>query len=274
MVVKTLNLRWHGGTGAIKELKGATNLETNAWKSKGVVVSAMGSLPATLYTGMAFDNNTAVIVPYDPDHLPAIWCFCSSPEYNEAVRRIDQTLKVTNATLVKVPFDLAHWTKVAQENTPMASPSRTPTTRPNGSSMVIRPRATTPLQVAVARLLGYRWPAEQDSAMELSDDARAWVEKSEILQAHADRDGIVCIPAVRGERPAAERFLDILRTAYGRSGRTRCCTSCSPRPAAGPAPRSTIGCATDSSSSTASASTTGRSSGTSGTVARTASPAW
>ena len=51
--------------------------------------------------------------------------------------------------------------------------------------------------------------------MELSDDARAWVEKSETLLAHADRDGIVCIPAVRGEQPAAERLLDILRTAYG-----------------------------------------------------------
>jgi hypothetical protein len=71
------------------------------------------------------------------------------------------------------------------------------------------------LQVAVARLLGYRWPAEQDSTMELSDDARDWVEKSEPLLAYADRDGIVCIPAVRGEQPAAERFLDILRTAYG-----------------------------------------------------------
>jgi hypothetical protein len=69
-------------------------------------------------------------------------------------------------------------------------------------------------------LLGYRWPAEQDSAMELSDDARAWVNKSESLLAHADRDGIVCLPAVRGEPPAAERLLEGLHTAYGVSWST------------------------------------------------------
>ncbi len=58
----------------------------------------------------------------DPDHLPAIWCFCSSPEYHQAVRRIDQKLNVTNATLTKVPFDLDHWTIVASERYPNGLP--------------------------------------------------------------------------------------------------------------------------------------------------------
>ena len=40
------------------------------------------------------------------------------------------------------------------------------------------------------------------------------MEKSETLLSHADKDGVVCIPAVRGERPAAERLLDLLRAAY------------------------------------------------------------
>src|SRR5690606_7855361 len=109
---KETYLRWCSGTGAIKKLKGATNLETHAWKRRGIVISAMRALPVTLYTGMAFDNNTAVITANNEAHLPAIWCFCSSPEYNEAVRQVDQALKVTNATLVKVPFDLAHWQQV------------------------------------------------------------------------------------------------------------------------------------------------------------------
>src|SRR5690606_4048688 len=85
---KDTYLRWCNGTGAIKELKGATNLETHAWDKKGVVVSAMRELPVTLYTGLAFDNNTSVITADKAFDLPAIWCFCSSAEYNEAVRRI------------------------------------------------------------------------------------------------------------------------------------------------------------------------------------------
>jgi N-6 DNA Methylase len=186
-----------------------------SWGKDGIVISAMRNLPVTIATGHPSDTNVAVIIPHNPAHLPAIWCFCSSPEYNEAVRRIDQTLKVTNATLVKIPFDLAHWTKVAQENYPNGLPKPYSDDPTQWIFHGHPAQSTAPLQVAVARLLGYRWPAEQDGAMELSDDAHAWVKKSEALLTHADRDGIVCIPAIRGERPAAERLLDILRTAYG-----------------------------------------------------------
>ena len=86
-----------------------------AWGQSGVLISQMRALPACLYVGDIFDKNAAAIVPHDPVHLPAIWAFCSSPNYTAAIRRIDQTLKVTNATLVKVPFDLAHWQNVAAE---------------------------------------------------------------------------------------------------------------------------------------------------------------
>jgi hypothetical protein len=75
----------------------------------------------------------------------------------------------------------------------------------------------TILQVAVARLLGYRWPAELDADMELSDEQRALVASCETLLGFADKDGIVCIPAVRGERSAADRLLDLLVAAYGNS---------------------------------------------------------
>ena len=71
-----------------------------------------------MYSGEAFDNNTSAIVVKNLADIPAIWCFCSSPEYHEAVRRIDQKLNVTNATLVKVPFDLERWQKVAAERYP------------------------------------------------------------------------------------------------------------------------------------------------------------
>jgi hypothetical protein len=53
----------------------------------------MGSLPVTLYGGDLYDKNTAAIVPRDVHLLPAIWAFCSSPEFNQAVRSIDRALK-------------------------------------------------------------------------------------------------------------------------------------------------------------------------------------
>lgn len=161
---KETYLRWCEGTGAIKELKGATNLETHAWGRRGIVVSAMRDLQVTLYTGMAFDNNTAVITANSDEHLPAIWCFCSSPEYNEAVRRIDQKLNVTNATLVKVPFDLAHWQQIAAQRYPHGLP-KPYSDDPTQWLFHGHPQpATDPLQVAVARMVGYRWPAEQEAA--------------------------------------------------------------------------------------------------------------
>ncbi|ANT65173.1 Eco57I restriction-modification methylase domain-containing protein [Prosthecochloris sp. CIB 2401] len=230
---KDTYLRWCEGTGAIKELKGATNLETHAWEKKGIVVSAMRQLPVTFYTGMAFDNNTAVIVPSDGSHLPAIWCFCSSPDYNEAVRQIDQSLKVTNATLVKVPFDLDHWTKVAEEEYPNGLPkpyTDDPTQwifhgHPCGSVIWNKEQKWTAhgplrtddtvLHVAVARLLGYRWPAELDTSMELADEQREWVKRCGALAGYADDDGIVCIPPVRGEASASDRLLNLLAAAYG-----------------------------------------------------------
>ncbi len=78
--------------------------------------------------------------------------------------------------------------------------------------------ALTPLccRSPSARLLGYRWPAEQDAEMELAGEQREWVTRCEDLLAHADKDGIVCIPSVRGESPAGDRLLGLsLAAAFG-----------------------------------------------------------
>ena len=72
----------------------------------GVAVSQMSSLSATLMTGEVSDTNCAAIIPNDPENLIPIWAFCSSPEFYDAVRRIDKKMNVTNATLVKVPSPL------------------------------------------------------------------------------------------------------------------------------------------------------------------------
>ena len=72
----------------------------------------------------------------------------------------------------------------------------------------------TVLQVAVARLLGYQWPAELDEAMELADEQRELVRQAAKLNEYADEDGIVCLPAVRGEAPAHTRLEKLLVAAY------------------------------------------------------------
>jgi hypothetical protein len=183
----------------------------NAWGKWGVAVSCMGHLPVSIYTGAKFDTNVAVIVPSDPAHLPAIWCFCSSPEFHVAVRRIDQSLKVTNASLVKVPFDLERWQKVAAELYPSGLPeprSDEPTQWLFHGHPV---PSTDPLQVAVARLLGYHWP-EQGLPATPSSKPR---QEEDGLDAHSDQDGIVCVPAVAGEQPADQRLHALLAAAYG-----------------------------------------------------------
>jgi hypothetical protein len=170
---------------------------TRVWKKKGVLVRLLGTLSATLYTGDAFDNNSAAVVPFDPSHLPAIWHYLSSPEFQRAVRVIDQKSSVTNATLTKVPFDLDYWQGVADAAGPLPEPHSDDPTQwlfkghPVGS--------TAPLQVTMALLLGYRWPEQDD------DD----------LCEFADKDGIVPLPAMSGELAASERLRSLLARAYG-----------------------------------------------------------
>ena len=204
-------LRWQEGKGDLAELMGRKLLEgysTGIWHvwsrflgARGVLVSLMGALPVSLFQGQAFDNNTGLLVPKKPEYLPAIWAFCSSAEFNDAVRRIDQSLKVTNATLAKIPFDLARWQSVAAERYPNGLPEPYSEDATQWLFKGIVTPSEAPLQVAVARLLGYRWPDQSPDA----------------LDTLADGDGIVCLPPVAGEVAAAERLRDLLRAAYGPS---------------------------------------------------------
>lgn len=210
---------WQEFKGTLAERQKAGQSYVRGWGAfgkKGVLVSAMQSLPVALYGGELFDNNAAVVLPEREEYLPAVWCFCSSPEFNVSVRRIDQKLNVTNATLVKVPFDLARWQQVAAERYPNGLP-KPYSDDPTQWIFHGHPQpATDPLQVAVARLLGYRWPAESDAAMELSSEARTWIARCKDLESLADDDGILCLPAVRGEAAAVDRLRALLVKAFGK----------------------------------------------------------
>lgn len=209
-------VKWERGEGLLLSLP--TAYPTKGLKAvgrPGIAVHRMGELFAYRYGKERFHQSVAVIVPEQAKHLEAIWCFCASPAFNEAVRQIDQALKVTNATLVKIPFDLAHWQQIAAERYPNGLP-KPYSDDPTQWIFHGHPKpATDPLQVGIARLLGYRWPAETDADMELSDEARDWVAESAKLAALTDDDGIACLPPVRGEKPAAERLLDLLIAAWG-----------------------------------------------------------
>jgi hypothetical protein len=208
-------IHWQDGKGELVNSSAARVQGLEAIGKWGVAVSQMNVIPVTLHLATAFDNNTAAIIPKNPENLLAIWCFCSSLDYNKAVREIDQKLNVTNATLIKVPFDLEHWQKVAAEKYPNGLPKPYSDDPTQWIFHGHPQKSEAPLQVAVARLLGYRWPAELDASMELSDEARALVALCSELDDNTDDDGIACLPAVRGELPAAERVRKLLSVAFG-----------------------------------------------------------
>jgi hypothetical protein len=205
-----LVVRWEDGRGDLATSDSARVQGHAAWGKRGVIIGQMTTLTASLTCGFKHDKMTAVIVPKSAQHLAAIYAFCSSPGYNAEVRKLNQKLNVATATLVKVPFDLAHWQKVAAEKYPHGLPkpfSSDPTQwlfngHPAG--------ADQPLHVAVARLLGYQWPRQTGSSF---SDCPAL--GSDGLEKHADKDGVVCFSQVRDEPPAATRLRALLADAYG-----------------------------------------------------------
>ena len=236
-----LKIFWENGKGryyrhamALKEegRLGGWRSGSDAWGSCGISISEMGRLPSTNYVGGFYDNTAHALVPKSKDLLPAIWAFVNTGELTKLVRKNFQNLKVTNRTMLKIPFDLSHWTEVAKEQYPKGLPkpyTNDPTQwifhgHPCGS--VIWDEQTkwtvngelrvddSVLQVAVARLLGYQWPAELDEEMELATEQREWVVRSQELNQFTDDDGIVCLPAVRGEKAADQLLEALLQAAY------------------------------------------------------------
>lgn len=186
-----------------------------AWGKRGIAVSQMSSLPCCMYLGGAFDSNMTAIVPRDKRDYRALLNYAVSGQLSRDVREFDQSIKPTNSSFEKVSFDSSYWEGEGQ----FAADDDIPLPYSDIPSQWLFHGHPTPassrLVVAVTRLLGFRWPAESDSDMELSEAARAWVEKTHALHSFQDDDGIVCIPSVRGERPASERLLQLLHAAYG-----------------------------------------------------------
>ena len=216
---------WENEQGALAELAESVRHLNHAaqnwrrgksnWGKKGVIVSQMSKFPAALYTGAIYDPNCCAIVPSDETLVPALWAFCDSKDFCSAVKAINQNRKVEVRTFLSVGFDAPYWRQVAEDLFPGGLPkpySEDPTQWIFHGDPVA---STNPLQVAVSRLVGYTWPAENDDGMELSDVARERIRRIRGLATHADRDGIVCIPPVGRESSASDRLLNLLAEAYG-----------------------------------------------------------
>lgn len=159
---------------------------------RGVAIGKSRTLYATVYDGELFDDNVVVLAPKNEQHLANLWAFCTSAQFREGMRALDAKMAITAGTFVKVRFDPSDWTGAHFPSDPtVAEPTQWLSSGHPSSS-------THALQVAVARLLGYRWPSSPDDA----------------LVSLADPDGIVCVPAVQGEQPAAERLRTVLARAF------------------------------------------------------------
>jgi hypothetical protein len=185
-----------------------------AWGKKGISISKMRVLKTSLYAGKPFDGNAHALVPLKEEHLGAIYAFCSSDIFNESVRKIDDKLDVTNSSIEKIPFDLIYWQKVAAEKYPNGLPkpySDDPTQWLFHGHPI---KTDKPLQVALARLMGYRWPSETDSEMELADEAKQLIEAVKAFDRLSDDDGIFCIPSVNAEQAGADRLRTFLQAVF------------------------------------------------------------
>jgi hypothetical protein len=210
---RELVLLWENGRGELAARTGgggATIAGRDAWGKLGIAITYMSGLKVTRYQGEPFENVICVLIPRNPAHLAALWAFASSEDFEPAVRSVNQKLSVDVRYFEKAPFDLAHWQKVAAEKYPDGLPkpfSIDPTQwlfngQPKG--------AEDSLQVAVARLLGYRWPRQTGSSF---PDCPAF--EPDGLEPLADDDGIVCVPAAGQEQPAENRLRALLAAAFG-----------------------------------------------------------
>ena len=208
-------LLWENGLGELSRSRAARIQGNNVWERKGIIVGRVGGIRASTYLGVPFDKSAVVLTPTTDASIESLYAFCISDEFEHIVRQIDKKLGVATSVFESLPFDQDHWTSIAQEKYSQGLPkpySNDPTQWIFHGHPV---QSDEPLQVAVARLLGYRWPAELDLDMDLSGDARAWVKKSEALLPFSDEDGIVCIPPVRGEESAADQLRELLLLAFG-----------------------------------------------------------
>src|SRR5262249_32777163 len=99
---------WESGRGRLSRHPSARIQGLEAWGKPGVVVSRT-HLKATLSEGSAFAQNCVCIVPKNEKDLAAIYLYCSSGEYREAITALNQKLIKPTGVMDKTAIDIADW---------------------------------------------------------------------------------------------------------------------------------------------------------------------
>ena len=193
-------LRWNSdGLGLLDNPRAHNFNPSQVLGRKGVVLS-QSRISASIFDGEMFNAGAVPVLPKRGADLLALLAYLSSEEYRTEVRRVNPKVIVSSGYLLRVPFDVKRWRAVAEERFPGGLPEPW-SDDPTQWLFEGRPEvASEPLQVAVGRLVGFRWPEQAES-----DD----------LDGLVDGDGIVCLPAVGGEQPAADRVMGMLAAAFG-----------------------------------------------------------
>ncbi len=212
---KTRVLFWENEEGSFAHDSNGTIRRRDSLNSSAIAVRLTGKIEASLFSNSLFDTNAGAIIPKNEEDLCAIFTFCSSISFHEEVRKLDQSLKATNAIISKVPFNLLYWQKKAQERFPNGLPKPYSDDANQWLFHAHPLEAENPLQVAEIRLLGYRWPAESDEKMEQADEARQLIATIKAFNSYTDEDGILCIPSVNGEPAAAEHLRSYIQHVWG-----------------------------------------------------------
>ena len=191
-------IRWEDGGGALAFDPSARIRGKNCWGKTGLLVGRMGAIAATRYLGHAYDKSCVVLLPRSNKDLGAIAAYVLDPSYARAIRSFDKKIGVATGSMVEVPCDIEHWRTVAEISNPL------PAVRSEDPTQWLfegQPEVSfAPLQVIVARILGYRWPEQAGS---------------DELDQLAETEGIVCLPSVAGQPPAADRIQHLLAVAFG-----------------------------------------------------------
>lgn len=181
---------------------------TKNWGKLGIAIAQMSNLPVTLYLGNIYDGNIDVVVPNEIEDLPALWCFFSSGSFENEIRKLEQKLDINTGTILKVPFDRRYWQSEASHRYPNGLPAPHTTDCSQWLFGGHPKDSEQPLHVAVARLLGYRWPRQTGTTFPNCPSLTA-----DGLERFADEDGIICLAPLNREQPGAARLRQLLTAA-------------------------------------------------------------
>src|SRR5262249_39566117 len=114
-------LKWEKGLGALAGI-GTAHKGLKAYGALGFSVSVTSGQKFTPFLGFRFDNTVSVLIAKKPDFHAPLGTYLMSDDFKADVKKLDLALSVTESSFLKVPFDLAHWQKVAAEKYPNGLP--------------------------------------------------------------------------------------------------------------------------------------------------------